>query len=237
MLEFLLVIPSRYNSSRLPGKPLININGIPMIIRTCIQCSKAVSRKNIVVATDDKRIFNLVKSYGYNSIITSKNCKTGTDRVGKVSEIILAKYYINVQGDEPIFNPSDIKKLLIHIKRKHKNVLLGYSKILDKKEINNINIPKVYFNKEKKLIFASRIPLNYKVGNSYYKQILAYSYPRNLLKIFLKNKKKTFFEAKEDIEILRFIELGIDVGLIKMSSKSKSVDVKSDLQAIAKYLK
>ena len=79
--------------------------------------------------------------------------------------------------------------------------------------------------------------LNYKAGNFYYKQVLAYSYPRNLLKIFFKNKKKTFFEGIEDIEILRFVELGIEVRLIKMSSKSKSVDVKSDLQLIVKYLK
>ena len=202
-----------------------------------MQCSKAVSKRNIVVATDDIRILRLVKSYGYNCLITSKDCKTGTDRVAEISKTILANYYINVQGDEPIFNPLDIKKLLKYINNKHKEVLLGYAKILDFNEVKNKNIPKVYFDKNKKLIFASRIPLNFNYNNYYYKQILAYSYPRNLLQIFSQKKKKTFFEKKEDVEILRFIELGINVKLIKMSSRSKSVDVKSDLKIIINSLR
>ena len=150
MLEFLLVIPARYKSSRLPGKPLIDIKGIPMIIRTCMQCSKAVSKRNIVVATDDIRILRLVKNYGYNCLITSKDCKTGTDRVAEISKTIIANYYINVQGDEPIFNPLDIKKLLKYINNKHKEVLLGYAKILDFNEVKNKNIPKVYFDENKR---------------------------------------------------------------------------------------
>ena len=86
MLNFLLVIPARYKSERLPGKPLVSINGIPMIVRTYNQCKKVVSESKILVATDHKKIFNLCKRNKINVIMTSKKCLTGTDRVAEVAK-------------------------------------------------------------------------------------------------------------------------------------------------------
>ena len=113
--NFIIVIPARYNSSRLPGKPLKKINGVPMIIRTCNQCLKAVARDKIYVATDDKRISSVVDKYGFKYLFTNKKCLTGSDRVAEIAKKTNFDHYINVQGDEPIFNPQDIKKLLIEI--------------------------------------------------------------------------------------------------------------------------
>ncbi len=110
--NFIVVIPARFGSKRLPGKPLKKILGIPMIIRTSMQCLKVVKRSQLIVATDDKRIQKCCKKYSINSILTSKNCKTGTDRVAEVAKKIKARNYINVQGDEPIFNPDDLSKML-----------------------------------------------------------------------------------------------------------------------------
>ena len=116
MIDYLLIIPARYQSKRLPGKPLLDIKGIPMVIRTFIQCNKVVPRSKILVATDDKRIQNVCKKNNINTIITSKKCLTGTDRIAEVSKKIKKDFYINVQGDEPICNPADIKKIIKYAK-------------------------------------------------------------------------------------------------------------------------
>ena len=88
MADYLIIIPARYNSKRLPGKPLLDINGVPMLVRTYNQCRKAVSASKIIVATDDRRIEKVCKKNGINSIITSKKCLTGTDRIAEVAKKI-----------------------------------------------------------------------------------------------------------------------------------------------------
>ena len=97
MSDFLLIIPARYSSRRLPGKPLINIKGIPMLIRTYNQCIKAVDKSKILVATDHKKIFKLCKKNNINTIMTSKKCLTGTDRIAEVAKKIKKSFYINVR--------------------------------------------------------------------------------------------------------------------------------------------
>ena len=84
--KFVLIIPARYHSSRLPGKPLIKILGIPMLIRTYNQCKKVVSKEKIIVATDDLRIIKICKSNNINCIMTKKSCLTGTDRISELSK-------------------------------------------------------------------------------------------------------------------------------------------------------
>ena len=110
--NFILVIPARYNSKRFPGKPLIDICGKPMIVRTFNQCKKIVPASKILVATDDERIKKVCEKQNIRTIITSKKCLTGTDRIAEVAKKVKANFYINVQGDEPLCNPMDLKKLL-----------------------------------------------------------------------------------------------------------------------------
>ena len=114
-MKILIVIPARFKSSRLPGKPLRKIKGKELILRVIDRCKK-FKNKNIklIVATDNIKIKELVRAYGTDSIMTSKSCLTGTDRVAEVAKI-KADIYVNVQGDEPLINISDIKKI---IKRK-----------------------------------------------------------------------------------------------------------------------
>ena len=136
MVKKFIVIPARLKSSRLPSKPLLRIKGIPMIIRTFQQCNKVVKSKNIIVATDSSKIIDLCNRYNINTVITSKKCKTGTDRsLFEVSKKINAKNYINVQGDEPIFNPKDLSIMVKNSLKKINNdkVLLGYCKFNIKK--------------------------------------------------------------------------------------------------------
>ena len=238
-LKYLVVIPARYSSTRLPGKPLIDIHGLPMIIRTCKQCLKTVPTKNLVVATDDKRVQKCCEKSGIRTLLTSSKCLTGTDRVAEVARRIKVKYYINVQGDEPIFNPDDLKKIIKVTFSKKNEILLGYTKIRKRSDYKNKNIPKIVFDKNKHLLYASRAPIPSSKKNKFiqsWRQVLTYSFPRKKLLEFAKTKKKLNFEKIEDIEILRFLEMGYKVKLIKMSSKSFSVDTRKDLKLIRKFL-
>ena len=238
--NFIVVIPARFGSKRLPGKPLKKILGIPMVIRTSMQCLKVVKRSQLIVATDDRRIQKCCKKYSINSILTSKNCKTGTDRVAEVAKKIKVKNYINVQGDEPIFNPTDLKNMIKQAKKNRNKILLGYTKIENKINIGNKNIPKVVFDKNENLLYASRNPIpfvNLNKSCKSWRQVLVYSFPRVEVLKFYNMRKKTFLEEKEDIEILRFLEIGSKVKLVKMTNKSHPVDTMKDFHQVEKFLK
>ncbi len=241
MLDFVIVIPARLKSSRLPNKPLIKILGKEMILRTIERCKLSVSQKLIYVATDSIKIKKfLYKKNFKNVVITSKKNKTGTDRIYEFSKIIKAKRYINVQGDEPIVNPSDINKIINVSKKNNLFVLNGYAKVKTNKSISNKNIPKVVLDNYENLLYISRsnIPSNFKKNNkNILKQICIYSYPRNILHKVFKLNKKTKLEKLEDIEILRFLESGYKVKMLKMSGKSMAVDVRSDIPKVESILK
>ena len=239
-MKYIIVIPARYKSERLPGKPLLNIGGIPMIVRTYNQCTKVVNKDKIVVATDSYKIKKVCDEYDIKSIMTSDKCLTGTDRVAEVAKKINCKFYINVQGDEPFFNPNDLKKLIDVATKNPNEIINGYTEIKDKELFFNNAIPKLVFDKKSYLLYMSRapIPANKKYDfQKGWRQVCAYSFPKKDLISFAKQNKKTKFEFYEDIEILRFLELGHKVKMIKMSNKSLSVDTQNDLDKAEIYLK
>ena len=158
-MKFIIVIPARYKSERLPGKPLANIGGLPMIVRTYNQCAKVVNRENIIVATDNNKIKKVCEQYNIKSMITSNKCLTGTDRVAEVAKKIKAKIYINLQGDEPIFNPNDIKKFLKVALSNQDKILNGFSEIKNITDYKNLSIPKLVFNNLGELMYMSRSPI------------------------------------------------------------------------------
>ena len=240
MKDFLLVIPARYKSKRLSGKALLDINGLPMIIRTFNQCNKAVPRSKILVATDDKKIQKLCNENNINTLMTSTKCLTGTDRIAEVAKKIKKDFYINVQGDEPICNPSDIRKVIDNAKKFPNEIINGYTEITDKKLFFSPHIPKVVFRKDGRLLYQSRAPIPFNKKKQFIKawrQVCIYSFPYNSLKIFSSLKNKTPIEKIEDVELIRFLEIGIEIKMIKMSNKSISIDTKEDLRKIRKLLK
>ena len=239
-MSFVVIIPARYRSSRLMGKPLIKFKGVPMIVRTYMQCIKAVNKKYVYVATDDKRIKEVCEKNNIKVVMTSKNCLTGTDRVYEASKHLHAKTYINVQGDEPLFNPKDLSKLIKEARKYPRDVITGYCEISDKKQFYDLNVPKVILSRDSFIIYASRAPVPSNKKNKFIKawrQICAYSFPKEKLKIFYQVKKKTQIEKIEDIEYLRFLELGIKLRGLKMSKKSIAVDTKEDVAAVNRRLK
>ena len=236
-----IVIPARYKSSRFPGKPLAKILGKEMIIRVCDICSKVIKKKNIYVATDDNRISNVVKKKGYNFIKTKKECFTGTDRVFHASKKIKSNLIINVQGDEPIINGADIKKIISAKKKFPHHVICGFNKTT-LLEAKNKNIPKVVFNKNFDMIYMSRavIPENKpknKKNYEIYKQVCIYAFNKKQLGKYGNLRKKSTLEKIEDIELLRFLDLNIPIKMIKVSNRSIAVDVISDVKKVESFLK
>ena len=238
-MSYIVVIPARYKSSRLMGKPLIDLNGVPMIIRTYRQCLKTVTSDRIYIATDDNRINKICLKEGAQVIMTSSNCLTGTDRVAEVSEKINAKTYINVQGDEPLFNPDDLKLLLKEIKKYPNEIITGYCEIDDERAHKDLHVPKVVIRPDGRLLYASRAPIPSNKFNRFQKgwrQVCAYAFPKKVLKIFSSTKKKTELEDIEDIEYLRFLELGLEVRTLKMSKISLAVDTFRDVISAKKMI-
>ena len=238
--NFLVVIPARYDSKRLPGKPLLDIKGIPMIIRTFNQCIKVVPRSKILIATDDKRIKNICELNNINTIMTSKKCLTGTDRIAEVAKKIKRDFYINVQGDEPICNPKDINNIIKYAKKNPNQIINGFTEIKEKEQFYSPNTPKVVFDNNYNLMYMSRstIPSNKKKQFiKAWRQVCIYSFSYKSLKDYTSLKKKTNIESIEDLESIRFLELGYKVKMLKMSNKSVAVDTKEDLLKVRKLIK
>ena len=170
--------------------------------------------------------------------MTSKNCLTGTDRIIEVSKKINASLFINVQGDEPLINPKEIKKFIVQALRFPKTIYIAKCKI-KKTGYKSKNLPKIVADKNNNLLYISRasIPSN-KVGNfeKAYGQVNIYSFPRKYLLLKNFKNKKTFNEKIEDIEIIRFLERGINVKVVLMEKSTQPVDVKNDLLKVKKIL-
>ncbi len=218
----------------------MDVCGIPMIIRTYNQCKKVVPESKILVATDDQRIKKVCQDAKINTVMTSKRCLTGTDRVAEVAKKLKADFYLNIQGDEPICNPTDIKKLLIAAKSNPKKIINGYTEIKDKKLFYSGHIPKLVFRKDGRLLYQSRAPIPTTKDKKFVKswrQVCIYSLPYKPLIKFSSVKNKTPLEALEDCELLRFLELGYEIKMIKMSDKSVSVDTKESLKEVRKIIK
>lgn len=238
-MKAILVIPARYKSTRFPGKPLTIIQGKSMIQRVYEQCIQAFPKEDIYVATEDERVKVHCHSLGIQCIVTSDNCLTGTDRIAEVAKLIDADYYINVQGDEPLFNPSDILKLIQSLDTFSGEIVNGFAPIIAEEDYRSVSIPKVVFRPDGRLLYMSRSPIPGNKNNNFrisYRQICAYAFPKEALLAFSKTVSKTPLEEEEDIEILRFLELGFEVRMIEMSSVSKAVDHESDIEQIIHLL-
>lgn len=239
-MDYIVVIPARYQSVRLPGKPLVKIDGVPMIERTYRQCLQAVEPQNILIATDDQRIFDHCQSIGANVKMTSIECETGTDRIASLLDDVNADIFINVQGDEPILDPNDLRKVIKVAQENRSVVINGYSQITDQEQFFSRTVPKVVFRPDGSLLYMSRnpVPINkageFKVG---WRQICVYAFTREALSLYGPGKTKSPLEAIEDIEILRLLEAGIPVQMIELSGNSLAVDVPDDITRVEAILR
>ena len=239
-MEKVIVIPARLNSTRLPEKPLIEIEGKSIVQRTYEQCLKVFDKSVVYIATDSEKIINHCKKLDMNVVLTSDKCLTGTDRVAEFAKKFEADYYINVQGDEPIINPDDLKKIEKKIDVFYGKIINGYARIKDESEYWSTSIPKVVYRKDGRLLYMSRSPLPGNKTNTLkkaWKQICIYAFPKKSLLDFTKYDRKSRFEEIEDIEILRFLEMGYDVQMVPLTGNSIAVDTPEDLEKVKNIIK
>ncbi|MFI3163958.1 MAG: 3-deoxy-manno-octulosonate cytidylyltransferase [Bacillota bacterium] len=237
------VIPARYESSRFPGKPLADICGKPMIWWVYQQCLKVEELTEVYVATDDKRIYDACSELNVKVIMTSHEHRTGTDRIGEVARKIDADLIVNIQGDEPLLEPSTIfaamKPFFDNPELQISNLM---TKIHDPVDVVNNTVPKVITNNEGIGIFLTRAAAPFPKGDinySYYKQVCVYGFKPEALQFYCEYGQKygkAKIEKIEDIEILRFIENGYKVQYIEVDSETVAVDTMNDLIKVRKMM-
>lgn len=243
-IDVTCVIPARYDSTRFPGKPLVPLLGQPMVIWVAKACEKALGRDNVVIATDDERIHGVAKEYGFRSEATSSSALTGTDRVAEAARKLGTGTIINVQGDEPLVSPADIQK----ISRAHQaNPLLvvnGYIAITREENPARTTLPKVVLDQQGNLLYASRrdipgskAPEPRTDHTNYLKQVCIYGFSQEQLENFASYQQKTPLEEAEDIEILRFLEMGQRVRMVRTESPSLAVDTPEDVATVESAMK
>ena len=239
--DFILVIPARLDSTRLPKKLLIEIEGKSISERTYNQALKALRNKEkIIIATDSGIIKEHCENFGAKTLLTSKDCLTGTDRISEVSEKISASQYINLQGDEPIFPSDQLEIFIRNVIQDKTKVYTAITSIKDEKDYRNYSIPKMVFSKSKRLLYSSRAPIpgNKKdLFKKAYKHICVYAFNKEHLIEFKNQKEKTNFEFLEDLEINRFLELDISVKCIELVNGGKAIDTKYDLEEVRKIIR
>ena len=233
--SFLVVIPARYASTRFPGKALADLGGKTVIQRCIEQCAKAVSVNDIVVATDDQRIADACAPLGVQVGMTSSDCLTGTDRVAEVARSLPAQWYVNVQGDEPFLEPRALSAMVEATTSSSKDVSVinSFAPITSDDEFRSVTVPKVVCDQDGYLLYASRaaIPTTKKLefvkAN---RQIGMYAFRADALAAFASQTSKTPLEHLEDIEVLRFLEMGYRVRMIEVPSGGIAIDTPEDLE-------
>lgn len=241
-MRSVVMIPARYGSSRYPGKPMVPLLGKPMILWVAELSARAVGAENVYVATEDRRIADLVEGAGFQAVMTGGDALTGTDRLAQAAEHVAADIYINVQGDEPLVSPEDILKVRDAKLASMDDVINGYSWVGAEENPHNVNIPKVITNERDELVYMSRVALpGFKdpkcAPKRYKKQVCIYAFTREELADFLGFGRKSELEYSEDIEILRFLEMGKVIRMIETCPGSLAVDTPEDVAKVEAALR
>lgn len=240
------VIPARFGSSRLLGKPLANIGGKPMLQHTFESASKSKFIKKIVIAVDDERVGDVASKFCNDVVLTPKIIETGSDRIAYVAEKMPeVKIVVNIQGDEPFINgrmiDEAIEPLLFD---KNIRVSTLAKRIVSVEELKSNSIPKLVFDYENFVLYFSRAPIPYvqgvksnldKLGTAnIYKHIGLYVFRRNTLLKFTK-LGQTDLEKAEKLEQLRMLENGIKIKVVVTEFDTLSVDTPDDLERARRF--
>lgn len=237
------IIPARYASTRFPAKPLVDIAGQTMIQRVYQQAKKATSLNDVVVATDDQRIYDHVKSFAGNVIMTDSKHQSGTDRCAEVINAISGfDIAINIQGDEPFIDPEQIDLLSTCFTDETIDIATLVRKTESNEELFNENKPKVVLSNSGKAIYFSRQAIPFLRGvpqnewldhRPYYNHIGIYGYRSHVLKEISKLPVSAL-EQSEALEQLRWIDEGYTIQTAISNHSNDAIDTPEDLAYIMK---
>jgi len=243
MIKIVGIIPSRYGSTRFPGKPLALIKGKSLIERVWKQAKKSRMLTDVIIATDDKKIKGAAEGFGAKVVMTPKSCRSGTDRLAVAVKKVArsADIVINIQGDEPLIPPGLIDSIAIAlIKAKDLGAATAAFPFKDEREVSSPNVVKVVFDKDFNALYFSRCPVPFQrctdVPAVYYKHIGIYGYRKAFLFKFAA-WKQTPLEKTEQLEQLRILENGEKLKVVLAKNDSFGVDVPADIQKIERLIK
>ena len=237
-MKILGIIPSRYDSARFPGKPLTMIAGKTMVQRVYEQCKKATSLTDVIVATDDQRIYDTVKDFGGNVMMTSKDHLNGTSRCAEVikrhseqSEESV-QYIINIQGDEPLINPNQIDELAALFEDNNAELVTQVKIETNLSLLGNKNIVKAILDESSFAVdFKRNLILTTHDSLLFYKHIGIYGFKSDVLQKLVQ-LEPTKNELQHHLEQLRWLDNGFKIKVGITEYESISVDTKEDLEKV-----
>lgn len=235
-----IVIPSRYASTRLHAKPLIEVEGKPIIQWVYEKASAVKQADTVIVATDHEEIFNCVKSFGGNVEMTREDHKCGSDRIAEVAQRHPElEYIVNLQGDEPMITPESIDSVITALKTGENADIATLLRVIDEEsELENPNLVKcVKDNNNFALYFSrSKIPYERNVGEAeFYGHIGLYGYKRDAL-FKMTQLNQTMLEKAESLEQLRALESGMKIITSVVNFKPIGIDTKEDVEEFKRAL-
>ena len=244
MIKILGIIPSRFGSSRFPGKPLIDLAGKSMIQRVYEQAKKSKLLSDVIVATDDERIFKHVEKFGGKAMMTSSSHQSGTDRCAEILEKLNSDFHavINIQGDEPFINPDQIDVLAKCFDDDKTELATLINPTNDSSLIHNPNRIKVVIDKNNQALYFSRsaIPFMKEIPTTdwakhhpYFLHIGIYGYRSDVLKKITQLPVSSL-EKTESLEQLRWLENGYRIKVAETNFESYSIDSPEDVNNVLK---
>lgn len=241
-MRVLAVIPARYASSRLPGKPLLDIGGKPIVRHVYERVCRARLVDEVLVATDDTRILEAVKIFGGKAILTSADCASGTDRLVETACKHKADVYLNIQGDEPLLRPADVDKLVIVMRKDPAAGVATPCYPLSPQQARKTHIVKVVRDFQGRALYFSRAAIPFVrdappgcVPVQYWGHAGMYAYRAEALNAFGAHAPSPLEEA-EKLEQLRLLQLGIAIRTVEIATCAPGVDTPEDLEAMRAVL-
>lgn len=229
-----IVIPARYGSTRLPGKPLVDIAGKPMIQHVYERALQVRGINAVWVATDDARVADAVESFGGRYVITSPDHQSGTDRLAEVMDQVQAGVYVNLQGDEPLIRPGDVEKL-VNGMQADPSVAVGtlYHRIMAE-EAKNPDAVKIVLGDNDDALYFSRAPIPYPrefTEAVYFKHVGVYAYRRAVLAGYAA-LPQPMIERAEKLEQLRLLAAGLRIRAFEVEPGGPGVDTPESLAIV-----
>lgn len=234
MKKVIAIIPSRYQSSRFPGKPLADICGKPMLWWVYNQVKKVKNLDDIIVATDDQRIADMCEQYEIKCEMTSSSHDTPTSRMHEVSTRVESDLYVFIGGDEPLINPLAIEGVIDEAKKSGSEVTHAMTKIETAPEVIDFTNIKVVVSTTGHLLYTTRSPLPFPKGGldfDYMKFVGIGAFTKKALD-FYNATPKSRLERIEECDLIRFIDKAIPVKMVEVACRNISVDTPKDLHAV-----
>ena len=237
--KFIGLIPVRLKSTRLKKKPLLNLFGLPMFVHVYKRAKFSKLLSDVIVCCDSLEILNIAKEYNVKCIITKKKHKNGTERIAEAYNKLdkVYDYVVDIQGDEPLLNPQHIDEVIrYHLENENADIILPTIK---SSYLNKTSIIKIVKNLDNKVLYLSRSDIPYEFSKKkklLLKHLSIISFkPTALIKY--SNTKRGELEKRENIELLRALETGLDIKSFNLKGDSFSIDIKSDYEIALKKLR